>query len=451
MLAGLKNRFMSLVGPVDGWSAAVRDYEVSIVPLSRLDGTQVGLFVAEMYELAKGGQLKDQMQFERWKRDFIAQQTTNNDGQVPSQEEILKALNNEKPDLANVLLVGGEFELKTPFELAVLPVMLKDGARFVPDGIRAEISREFHARIKAGLPLQHSVSKLTVASSYLPDIKSAGLKVTEGYSPCMHVTLNFSNPVAMQPKVERLMHYTATWLALMMTGIAVATVGAFGMPGLLAVAAATFLVARSGNNFGLFDNVETLLHEVPTYLSKDFKWFENVTLKKAIEFTLKSAAILTISTLAAVAVSQAVMSLALPLAASAAMPAMLLKAVSVLQVGAATVAGGVAFISAFFGSRGPLKKERGLSPNDKRIHIPAVVAERLPAAKKLSNSKKLRDGVDKLFETLDTRAANERVNIDHCTMNAKLYIINRLEKGKKVRTSLQKAEEKGLCPPRFAH
>lgn len=465
MLAGIRNNWNQLkADPIgymtNGWSAATRDYEVSIVPLVRVEDeatrkyTDVGLFVAELYELAENGLLKDQIRFKEWEKAF---KKHNSLGVDPTEAQIIDALRRERPDLAASLLTKDltvddqdTFIFKTPFELSVLPFTLKDNKRFIPDQIKSEISREFSFRLKNGKALQHPVSKLTVQSGYLSEINKAGLQLRPGFSSCMHVTLNLSNPVKYQPKTEKLAHYSATWLALMLTGIGVLTItaiGTYGLTGFLALAAATFWVKRSGNNFGLFDNVEMLLRELPAIFSKDFKWIHGFSWRKALDATLKTAAILTLATMAGYAVGASVMELALPALVTKALPALMLKALPVLQTAVAAVSGVTVFVSAFLGSLGPLRKERGLSPNDKTIHVSAEIADRLPQAEEFTNSKKARD---RLFEKLDSRADNENVDISQCNQKAKLYLIKRIVKGDALEAALERAESKKIAAPRAA-
>lgn len=485
MLAGIKDVWTQIkADPVgymaNGWSAATRDYEVSVVPLVNKDGKDLGFFVAELYELAQNGLMKDQVAFKVWEARFKEENkrteqrsVTSDSNEVitqdvtvyPTEAEMLEALQAKAPHLAKYLLTKDEDGapiFKTPFELAVLPFALKDGKRFIPDEIKSEISREFNYRLKNGQALQHPVSKLTVEGSYLSKINEAGLKLKPGFSSCMHVTLNLSNPVQQQPKTEKLAHYGATWLALMLTGIAVLTVtaiGTYGVPGFLALAAATFWVKRSGNNFGLFDNVEMLLREVPAVFSKDFKWIHGFSWRKALDATLKTAAILTLATMAGYAVGASVMELALPALATKALPALILKGLPVLQGAAAAISGVTVFLTAFLGSLGPLRKERGLSPNDKTIHLSREIADRLPEAKVLTNSRKvglshqagiefeLKQQVKKLAR-LETTAQRENVDISHLRNAQKLYLVKRIEKGDELNQAFVRAEEKGYVPPR---
>ncbi|MFO1256839.1 MAG: hypothetical protein U1E78_00180 [Gammaproteobacteria bacterium] len=482
MFAGIRNVWTQLrtdpVGYIaNGWSAATRDYEVSIVPLVRLgdnpgDFTDVGLFVAELYELAENGLLKDQVAYKAWETNFkennkrteqrveiseSGEVTTQEIKVYPTEAQTIDALRQERPELAKSLLTEdldtedeNSFIFKTSFELAVLPFTFKDGKRFIPDEIKSEISREFNARLKNGHALQYPVSKLTVEGAYLSQIKDAGLALRPGFSSCMHVTLNLSNPVKFQSKKEKLAHYGATWLALMLTGIAVLTITAvatYGVTGFLALAAATFWVKRSGNNFGLFDNVEMLLREVPAIFSKDFKWINGFTWRKALNATLKTAAVLTLATMAGYAVGASVMELALPAVATEALPALMLKALPALQATFAAFTGLTVFVTAFLGSLGPLRKERGLSPNDKTIIVSEDAADRLPEAYVLTNSKKARTA---LFDKLDERAQQEGVDLSQCDDQAKVYLIKRIVKGDGLMTALKRAEEKHFVTPRSA-
>jgi hypothetical protein len=249
---------------------SVRNVDLAFIPLLNDEKKVVGCFVPELYELAKINGLRCQA---------------------------------ENP----------ESKRKTPFELAVLPVVYSDQDKKSYLPIQQRMTDEFNYRIEHGLALPPVVNKYQIKSDYLKGLSQIGL--TAG-SP-RAIKLNLINPSEKTTQTERSLHYLAFWAALLLTldqayKSSATQTSSIAIPLMIA---APLLTDWCGKEFSTCGTAEHLLREVGATKDNSPITVDKISLKKS----LKSLLLLSATTAAAVGVGYATVNgfLALP------MPAML--------------------------------------------------------------------------------------------------------------------------------
>lgn len=261
----------------------IRNLDAAFMALKTRDNKPVGTFVPELYELAKVGGLKAQQAEAKW----LASHPRASE-KAKKAQAFYKALYNE------------DGTKKSPFELAVLPVIYDDQNNKSARPIQKRIEDEFNNRIAQGQALPPTVYKYQIKSDYLRDLHLLNLQ-TGGPRG---IKLNLINPGPKTTIPERATHYIAQRTALLATLLAMVAVTA-GTPMLLAASAIGVMLAKwCGEEFGLFDLGETLLRDIRSNFSKDFRLGEKISVKK----TIKTAVLLAALGVAAAAVVSTVWS-----------------------------------------------------------------------------------------------------------------------------------------------
>ncbi|MBI2792495.1 MAG: hypothetical protein HYX61_11100 [Gammaproteobacteria bacterium] len=241
---------------------AIRKADAAFISLLDNQNKTVGVFVPELYELAKVNGLRAQQEEALWKQKHPRSTVAN-----------LK----KQPFYAE--LYNSDGSQKTAFELAVLPKQYSDFDKRSAYAIEMRITDEFNNRIDKGQPLPPVVYKYQIESDYLKNLHLLNLRA----GGPRDVTLNLINPGSKTPIVDRAAHYIAQRSALLLTLIAVLGL-TYTSPLTFAAASIGVLLAKwCGEEFGVFSLVEILLRDIRSNFSRDFALGDKISLKKTIK------------------------------------------------------------------------------------------------------------------------------------------------------------------------
>jgi hypothetical protein len=251
--------------------AFVTLYSFTIEDEEKVKDQPMGVFVPELYELAKLGGLRCQLEKDIKDKTFQTKPPT-------------------------ITLMQDKCE-KTPFELAVLPVAYSDDDEKSYRVIQKVVEEEFNYRIKNNLALPSVSYKYQIKSDYLKGIEKIGLMVDKP----RHIKLNLLNPPERTKLLERSLHWIAQRLALFLTiaaailiipKIPMAYVAPAYAGTIIAVAVLGIIIAEwCGKDFSTYSLAETLLREINGFSLKSFR-ARSVSLKKLIKTTLLLSALL---------------------------------------------------------------------------------------------------------------------------------------------------------------
>ncbi len=192
---------------------------IAYVPLYFKQGnkiTPIGSFIPELYELANAP---------------------------------MGSLQNQPPD-------------KSPFELAVVPSLHEAD-------IVKRVKQEYYYRRDHKLALPTPISKLRIIPDYLKNLPMVvdenddtvqGLVLKQS-SPPRGIYINLKNPPEKASTLEKILHFSAWWLAWLVTLSASFVI--FGSPWAVALGAIVMYFAKiTGNEFDMFDKAEALYRDL---------------------------------------------------------------------------------------------------------------------------------------------------------------------------------------------
>lgn len=245
--------------------AFVTLFSIKIENQKKVKDKPMGVFVPELYELARIGGLRCQL-----------------------EKEVKGQIAEIKPPF--ITLMNGKRE-KTPFELAVLPVDYSDDNEKSYRPIQKVVEEEFNYRIKYGLALPAVVYKYQIKSDYLRDIERINLMVDKP----RHIKLNLLNPSDKTKLLERALHWTAQRIALLLTIVAailiipkipIAYIAPAFTGVIVTVAVLGIIIAEwCGKDFSTYSLAETLLREINSFSLKSPER-RSISAKKFIKTTL---------------------------------------------------------------------------------------------------------------------------------------------------------------------
>ncbi len=246
---------------------SIRNLPLAFMPLKDNQNKDYGVFVPELYEIALVKGLKVQQEAAAW---LLANPGASIEAQKaqPFYNELYKA----------------DGTLLTAFELAVLPVIYDDNVQNSKDPIIKRAEEEFTYRIGKKQPLPPVVDKYQIKSDYFKKLNLINLKA----GVPRHVQLNILNPADKTTTRDRVFHYTAQRVALILTAIAALTVTASTPLWFSVLALGVVLAEWCGKEFGVYGAAETSLRSLSSIFSKDFLWGDKISAKK----TLKTVALL---------------------------------------------------------------------------------------------------------------------------------------------------------------
>lgn len=377
-----------------------RHLDVAYVPLQRDENgkkVDVGVFVVELYMVAKAGFLPVQVKA----RNLIGKDT---DKYTQEDKDRLKK---EKPVYYSALFHSNGVA-KTHFELAVL-------SSYERSYIQATMNRTYSWMRKNGYELSPIVSKIRAVDDYLANLSKAGLSVKNdgqhvngksGYEPTsgtycfggQSVRVSIDNFPHLQTNREKALHYAGSWLALLLTVSAAVAISGISTPLSLALFfIGTYRYMKCGSDFDMFDKAESLYRDIGWIFTKEY-W-------KNYKFNLKN----TLSAL----IDFASLGLGAYLAATGAWAGIMglpfLQWAPQVEMAIAGFFATVAAIGSFVAFSGAIRYIRGLSPFDNQIDVPGKdIGARLKVVTKESE-KAIRKAIKyaDLAKGSDAKDANE--------------------------------------------
>lgn len=357
-----KDAFVLWVDPKEA-PPTIRFEDVGFVALHK-KGTKEshGVFVPELYELAKVRGLKAQQEHDEW---------VNNNPKGTNDDRRNQPFFNA--------LYHADYTPKSAFELSVLPVIYSDDDKTSARAIQKRVEDEFNNRIERGQPRPPVVFKYQI-SDYLKGLSRIGL---ESGGP-RGIKLNLINPAAKTTMPERIAHYLAQRAALIVTLVAALSIPA-GAPLMFGATALGVMLAKwCGEDFGTYDLAENLLRDIKSIFSKDFALGEKISLKKTLKTTILLGALGVATVGAASAGWLAIMSLPLWQSGVAALG---LSVMSGLQIALAGFMGAMAGMGTFVGGTVAQRFFWGLGIWDKQIDFAFEKAPTVLDRKELFNEK----------------------------------------------------------------
>lgn len=329
-----------------------RNIHLGFVPLQRRteNGIEdVGCFVPELYELAKVGQLRCQLE-------------------------------------GNAELLRADGTPKTPFELAVLPYIFSQNNKKSALPIEKHVVKEYQYRKEHGLPLPAPIYKYTIKPEYLRYIERETDLIAQG---CQGITLNLMNPEAETTKRDRRLHYIAQRSAYFLTLLAAFSATSMATPLVIASALmSTFLISLCANQFGMFGLMETMHRTIDWVTNKNSWTGSDITLARLAKTAVLLGVLVLPAYGAAVGAFEGVMALALPTLTAG---STLASVLGFAQLGLASFAAAIAGVGMFAGAADAQHFFWGLSIFDKQIRGTEVTKEVVDALPKLTQKDKYKD------------------------------------------------------------
>ena len=264
-----KEAYTTWTDPADA-PPSIRTHDAAFVCLLDEQDSCVGVFVPELYELARVNGLIAQQQEENWLKTH-PQMTRRNQASL------------EKQPFYSELYTDGR--KKSAFELAVLPIAYSDHDKKSAHLIEKYIEKEIYYRLEQGQALPPVVNKYQIISDYLKDLHLIHLKA----GSCRSLKLNILNPKENTRKSERAVHYVAQRSAFLQTLLSAAAVVALTPLSLFTSSFRIILSEWCSKDSGLYGLAETLLREIKSNFSGEFSLGDKISLKKLI----KSATLVT--------------------------------------------------------------------------------------------------------------------------------------------------------------
>lgn len=379
----VKDAYVLWVDPQEA-PPTIRHYDVAFMALIDKNQKTIGTFVPELYELAKVKGLRAQQEEAAW---------------LKKHPKATLKQKMQQPFYAELYTIDGR--AKTPFELAVLPVIYSDDNKKSARGIQKRVEDEFNYRIERRQPLPPTVYKYQLKADYLKNLHLIGLTTGGPRS----IKVNLINPGPKTTLVERAAHYMAQRTALILTLIAVLSL-TYTTPLLFGAAALGVILAKwCGEEFGAFDLAENLMRDIHSIFSKDFILGDKISLKKV----LKTGVLLGALGVGAYGIFFGSMAglLALPLWQTAAAYITNATALSALQYAVAGFASTVAALGTLVGGTVAQRFFWGLGIWDKQIDFSK---EKAPKAEsfKVRLEQKLAKWQDKFEQEFKHAAVNDK-------------------------------------------
>lgn len=330
----------------------VRHIEVAYVPLERRikkgKREPIGVFVPEVYLMAKAGLLPEQQ---------------NNTMQ------------------------------KTPFELAVLNT-------YDHPKIQKKLTQIYTQLRDDGKAWPVSISKVRVKQDYLLNLKKSGLRVKKdgnGFKDPQAVMLSIKNPANKASRREKIFHFMVPWAAWLVTlSAAVGVTGIFNPLVLLGTGVATYVANYCANEFTQFSVAESLYRDIGWMMSKDYPLVDKVSFNNATRSLVKLAALGLITSTAVTGAWAGALSLPFMSLAPTAFQFSLAGALSFL-----------AGTGTFVGLSGGMRYIWGLSFSDSQIDFSPGTASRI-----CSIPTKAPNKWEKLLSKLNKRLSEENLPPD---------------------------------------
>lgn len=205
----------------------------------------IGVFVPELYLMAKAGFLPAQIKAQRIR-----------DRQVSTTAEDVSVLRDKHKALYNVLYHANTGKLKTPFELAIIN---SNDNMYIAN----QLQNTYTWVRKNGYDWPNSVAKSRIETDYLANLSEINLKVSGKKSASFTV----DNPPNHTKTHEKILHFIASWIAPLLTMSAFFMMyGVYALPGLLLFSVYTYLVTKSAD--------ESSMHSFAEKLSRELGWLK---------------------------------------------------------------------------------------------------------------------------------------------------------------------------------
>lgn len=391
--------------------------DVAVARLTHSEKGELGAFAPELYEMAREGTLKAQLEHKAWQEADAATRG------ALSEQPFYTQLFYVNADGQPLLDENGQPKQKTPFELAILPHVLNldggDKRKFNKNILKCEerIRDEFDNLKQKGLEPPLPVHKYRVQADYLRYAERAhGIKVEGVYD----IVVNRANPKDALTKMEKWMHWLAQRAAFIATLTGALIVGEIISP---AVAVATIVGSVLANlcskEFGMFGLAESLIRELPRLTFKDI--FGNSDTTYSIKKILKTVALLAALVMptygAAYLGWESIMLIALPLTkywgVNMAIQGMQMMLASFFAlVGGATLVSGATIAQRYFW---------GLGVQDTQVPLNDDLVKKLPSVRPKTFMEIMKKRFGQLIRSIDKKGTPEEVEVAKGDLEAMLY------------------------------